>query len=134
MLVVPRDLVQIAEVDGEPAAFCVMMPNINEAISDLGGRLLPFGWAKLLWRIKVRFPKTSRAPLMGVRRKYQNTPLGPGLAFTVMDLVRRRTAQRGVRQLEMSWILESNQAMANMGVVMGASVSKRYRLYAKELI
>ena len=132
-LVVPKQLVQIAEVDGEPAAFCVMLPNINEAIADLNGRLLPIGWAKLLWRIKVKFPKTSRAPLMGVRRKFQNTPMGPGLAFAVMDVVRKRTAELGVTQLEMSWILESNHAMRNMGLVMGAVENKRYRLYDKAL-
>ena len=49
-------LIRIAEVDGEPAAFIVVVPNINEAIRGLGGRLLPFGWAKLLWRLKVRHP------------------------------------------------------------------------------
>ena len=49
-------LIRIAEVDGEPAAFIVVIPNINEAIRGLDGRLLPFGWAKLLWRLKVRHP------------------------------------------------------------------------------
>ena len=46
----------------------VVIPNINEAIRDLRGRLFPTGWAKLLWRLKVRYPSTARVPLMGVRR------------------------------------------------------------------
>ncbi|MGI9324727.1 MAG: N-acetyltransferase [Pseudomonadales bacterium] len=133
VMVVPKQLAQVAEVDGVPVAFCVMVPNLNEIIADLQGRLLPFGWLKLLWRLKVRFPSTSRAPLMGVRKQFQDTPLGPALAFTVMDVVRRRSAERGIKQLEMSWILESNHAMRKMGEVMGAKVSKRYRMYSRAL-
>ena len=56
---VDPELIQIAEVDGEAAAFMVVIPNINEAIRDLRGRLFPFGWAKLLWRLKVRYPSTA---------------------------------------------------------------------------
>ena len=58
----PADYIQIAEYDGEPVAFIVALPNLNEAIRDLGGKLLPFGWAKLLWRLKVRHPQTARIP------------------------------------------------------------------------
>ena len=47
-------MIQIAEVDGEAAAFIVLLPNLNEAIRGLQGRLFPVGWAKLLWRRKVR--------------------------------------------------------------------------------
>ena len=54
----PDDYIQIAEYDGEPVAFIVALPNLNEAARDLNGRLLPFGWAKLLWRLKVRHPKS----------------------------------------------------------------------------
>src|SRR5690606_29448571 len=62
----PDDYIQIAEYDGEPVAFIVALPNLNEAARDLGGRLLPFGWAKLLWRLKISHPKSARVPLMGV--------------------------------------------------------------------
>src|SRR3546814_2531514 len=60
--------VAIAELDGRPVAMAMGLPNVNEAIADLDGRLLPFGWAKLLWRLKLRTPKTARMPLMGVRK------------------------------------------------------------------
>jgi len=53
----PDDFVQIAEVDGVPAAMAVLMPNLNEIIRDLNGRLLPFGWLKLLWRLKRAYPE-----------------------------------------------------------------------------
>ena len=74
----------IAELDGEPAAMAVYLPNLNEAIADLDGRLLPFGWAKLLWRVRISPPKTGRMPLMGIRKKYQGGPMGAALAVAVM--------------------------------------------------
>lgn len=85
----PDDQVQIAEIHGRPVAFIVVLPNVNEAARDLGGRLLPWGWAKLLWRLKVRGLRSARVPLMGVRREYQQSRLGPTLAFLVIDAVRR---------------------------------------------
>ena len=83
-LIVDFELIKIAEVDGVPGAMLVVMPNINEAIRDLNGKLLPFGWIRLLWRLKVRHPETVRIPLMGVRRQYQNSLLGAGLAFMMI--------------------------------------------------
>ncbi|MCB1843197.1 MAG: hypothetical protein KDI09_09570, partial [Halioglobus sp.] len=71
----PDDYIQIAEYDGEPVAFIVALPNLNEAARDLHGRLLPFGWAKLLWRLKLRHPRTARVPLMGVRQAFQHSRL-----------------------------------------------------------
>ena len=92
-LLLDHDFVQIAEVDGEAAAMILALPNVNEAIRDLHGRLLPFGWAKLLWRLKVRYPRSGRVPLMGVRKKYQHSRLGPALAPTPAHI-----AGHGVRE------------------------------------
>jgi hypothetical protein len=129
----PDDYIQIAEFDGEPVAFIVALPNINEAIRDLDGRLLPFGWARLLWRLKVRHPQTARIPLMGVRRRFQHSRLGPTLAFVVIDAVRRALHARGVRDVEMSWILEDNDGMRNIIETIGGEAYKRYRIYEKSL-
>jgi len=132
-LLVGQDLIQIAELDGEPVAFIAALPNLNEAIRDLDGRLLPFGWARLLWRLKVRHPRTARVALMGVRRRYQQTRLGPGLAFLVIDAVRQGLIRRGVEEVELSWILEDNAGMRNIIETIGGSVYKRYRLFEKIL-
>ena len=133
MYVVPDDLALIAEHQGRAVGFIIMVPNINEAIADLGGRLLPFGWAKLFWRLKVRFPKTSRVPLMGVRREYHNQPLGTGLAIALIEACRTNAYARGVRMVETSWILEDNHGMRKIMEHIGGEISKRYRMFEKEL-
>jgi hypothetical protein len=125
--------VQIAEVAGEPVAMIGVLPNLNEAIADLKGRLLPLGWAKLLWRLKVRHPKGVRVALMGVRRRLQRSPLGSALAMLVIDAARQTALRRGVRQAEMSWILEDNRGMRSIIESLGSRLYKRYRIYGKAL-
>lgn len=129
----PDGYVQIAELDGEPVAFIVALPNLNEAARDLGGRLLPFGWLRFLWRLKVRHPRSARVPLMGVRRAQQQSRLGPTLAFLVIDALRLELQRRGVREVEMSWILEDNSGMRNIIETIGGDAYKRYRLYEMPL-
>ena len=131
-LIVP-DLVWFAELDGKPIAFLVCLPNINEAIADLNGRLLPFGWAKLLWRLKVRGVKSVRVPLMGVRKEAQKSMLGPMIVGRIMHNLYRVVAERGIERLEMSWILEDNIPMLRLGKQMGGQRYKTYRMYRKAL-
>jgi len=133
MMLLDDDFVQIAEVDGEPAAMIIGLPDVNQAIHDLNGRLLPFGWLKLLWRIKVRYPTRARIPLMGVLKKYQHTRLGPALAFAVTEALRQPFLRRGIQDVEMSWILENNQGMRNIIEQLGGVEYKRYRVYEKPL-
>lgn len=90
------------------------MPNINEAIADLNGSLFPFGWAKLLWRLKVSGVRTARVPLMGVRDEYQFSRIGPVIALLLIEALRDPFARRKIDALEMSWILETNTGMNNM--------------------
>ncbi len=133
LYVVPPEFIRIAELDGKAAGFIVVLPNINECIKDLDGRLFPTGWIKLLWRLKVRFPKTVRIPLMGVRRDLHNSFLAPGVATALIQSVRAPTIQRNVDSCELSWILEDNTAMRGIIERLGGTVGKRYRLYRKGL-
>ncbi len=132
-LLVDDDFVQIAELDGQPVAMIAAMPNINEIIGDLNGRLLPTGWLKLLWRLKVGYPHSARVALMGVRRELQHTRLGPTLAFMVIDAVRKGLIRKGIREVELSWILEDNKGMRNIIETIGGKAYKRYRIYRKRL-
>lgn len=132
-LLVPGDLLYIAEVDGEPSAFIVALPNINEAIAPLKGRLLPFGWLRLLWKMKVQGVSTARVPLMGVRQMHQHSRLGPTLALLLIEALYTPFVKHGIQALEMSWILESNTGMRNILEHIGAYIYKRYRVYEKRI-
>ncbi len=128
----PR-LTWFAEIDGDVAGFVVLLPNVNEAIADLKGRLLPFGWAKLLWRLKVRRVTTVRIPLMGVKRRYAGTLKGIMAPFHLMTITRTQARALGYRHCEMSWILEDNTAMRGIIESMGSRIYKTYRIYQKTL-
>ena len=128
-----RRLIWFMEIDGERAAFGVMLHNINEAIADLDGRLLPFGWARLLWRLKTGRVKTSRVPLMGVRRKFARDPRGVLAPFLIIDTLIREGRKLGIEQCECSWILEDNRPMNHILESFGARRYKTYRVYFKQL-
>jgi len=129
-----EELVKIAEVDGNPEAFIVLLPNINEVIRDLNGRLLPFGWLKMLWRLKVKYPTSARIPLMGVRRRYHGSLLGAALAFVVIADLKQPSLKRGLKEVELSWILEDNMGMRNIIESLGGRVYKTYRIYSRQLV
>jgi hypothetical protein len=130
---VMRDLVCIAEVEGEPAAMAIAVPDLNAAIADFGGRLLPLNWARLLWRLRLRRPRAARLLLMGVRRTWRQTPLSAALAFGVIAALREGGLKHGFRRAELSWILEDNTAMRHMIEALGGVAYKTYRIYRKEL-
>ena len=131
--VIDARLTYFAEVDGEPAGFMVLLPNVNEAIADLRGRLLPFGWAKLLWRLKVKGLKTGRVPLMGVKRKFAGSMRGQLLPFLLIDACAQSARRLGYERYELSWVLEDNLPMRRICDAGGAKVYKTYRLYRKAL-
>lgn len=126
-------LVWLAEVDGAVAAMIVCLPNLNEAIADLGGRLLPFGWAKLLWRLKVAGVRSCRVPLFGVRKRYHRSPLGAALVLLLLEALRTSAAKAGFRHAELSWILEDNAAIRQVIEGIGGRPYKTYRIYEKGL-
>jgi hypothetical protein len=132
-LLINDKLVSIAEVDGEPAAFIVALPNLNEVIQDCNGKLLPFNWLKILWRLKVKYPETMRVMLMGVLSKYQNSMLGAALAYEVIADVQREAIKCGIKKVELSWVLEDNLAMRNIMSDGGAREYKTYRIFRKDL-
>ena len=131
-LIISR-LVSIVEVDGVPAAMAVSLPNLNEAIAGLDGSLLPFGWAKLLWRLKIGPMRSARVLLMGVRKQYHNSPLGSALAFTVIGAIYSELTAAGFDYAELSWVLENNLSMRRMIDACGARHYKTYRIYEKAL-
>ena len=132
--IIRPDYTCVAEIDGQAAGFIIGLPNVNELISDLNGRLFPVGWAKLLWRLKRRKATTARVPLMGVRKAHQRGPMGAAISFAMIDQIRMPLHEDGIKQVEMSWILETNQGMNSMIEAMGGDLYKRYRIYDRDLI
>ena len=123
----------ITEIDGEPAAVAVALPNVNEVIRDLDGKLLPTGLAKLLWRLKVVGPKTARLALLGIRRKYRGVRKYAGLSTYIYAKMNRAGRDVGIQWGELSWTDEDN-APVNVGIrFMGGKIYKRYRVYERTL-
>ena len=128
------ELVRIAELDGEPVAFMLTIPDINDLTKDLNGELFPFNFIKLLWRL--RKPRTARVrvPLMGVARKLHGSRMAGQLAFMLIEHIRRAiVANFGATHGEFGWILEDNQGMMSIAQLPGATVNHTYRIYEKVL-
>lgn len=123
----------IGEIDGKPAAYIGMLPDINAAAAGLNGRLLPFGFAKLLYRLKIKGVKTSRIPLMGLRKEYQNTRQGLAVVAKLCEDVFAAGRNKGFTHCELSWILETNKSMIRICEQASAERYKTYRMYEKAL-
>jgi GNAT superfamily N-acetyltransferase len=129
-----NELVRVAEVDGEPVAFMLTIPDINELTRDLNGELFPFNFIKLLWRLRKPRTRRLRVPLMGVAKKLHGTRLASQLAFMMIEYTRRDAVSKfGATHGEFGWILEDNKGMLSIAQLPGAAVNHRYRIYEKAL-
>jgi len=129
-----NELVRVAEVDGEPVAFMLTIPDINELTKDLNGELFPFNFIKLLWRLRKPRTRRLRVPLMGVAKRLHNTRLASQLAFMMIEFTRRdAVAKFGATHGEFGWILEDNKGMLSIAQLPGASINHRYRIFEKAL-
>jgi GNAT superfamily N-acetyltransferase len=131
--VIAPQAVVFAAREGEAFAIMAAIPNINEAIGDLGGRLLPFGWIKVLWRFRVSRLKSGRIFLLGVRKKYQGTLLGSMMAIQLIESVRDAARDYGFRWAELSWVLEDNKKIIDYLEAHGCERYKTYRIYERTL-
>ncbi len=132
--IVYEDLIRIAEVDGEPVAFMMTLPDLNEKIAGFGGSLLPFNWAKLLWWLRKPSVRTMRVPLMGVLKKFQSSRMASQLAFMLVELIRQDSvAKFGAVRGEFGWVLDDNGPMKSVGEAINGKINKIYRIYEKPL-
>jgi hypothetical protein len=132
MIAIPA-LTYITEVEGEPAAVSLALPNVNELIKDMHGSLFPFGLPKLLWRLKVVGPKTARLVILGIKKKFRAQRKYAALSAYLYTKMNRSGRDLGIQWGELSWTLEDNGPV-NAGIkLMGGKVYKRYRLYERDL-
>jgi hypothetical protein len=132
--IVREDLIMIAEYEGEPVAFMMTLPDLNEVLKPMGGHLFPFNWIKLLWWLRKPSTKTMRVPLMGVLKKHQASRLASQLAFMMIEYIRRAAiSEYGAEVGEFGWVLDDNQGMNAIGRALEAPVNKEYVIYQKAL-
>ncbi len=132
--IVYEDLIRVAEVDGEPVAFMMTIPDLNEKLKDFGGSLWPFNWAKLLWWLRKPQVTTMRVPLMGVVKRLQSTRMASQLAFMLTEYIRRDAVGKfGATRGDFGWVLASNGPMRSVSEAVGGTVNKVYRIYEKAL-
>ncbi len=132
--IIYNELVRVAEYDGEPVAFMLTLPDINELTADLNGELFPFGFVKLLWRLRNPRTRRLRVPLMGVAKKLHGSRLASQLAFMMIEYTRRdATAKFGATHGEFGWILEDNKGMLSIAQLPGAQINHRYRIFERSL-
>jgi GNAT superfamily N-acetyltransferase len=120
-----EDWLMICEKDGEVVATALTVPDFNQAFARANGRLLPFGWARLLWKL----PRIDqvRVGFLGVLPEFQHTGVAALLYREHFDMA-ERTRQKGG---EMGWILENNKPMNRAMEGMGGKIAKKYRVYEK---
>jgi hypothetical protein len=127
------EITRIVSIDGEPAAVAVAIPNLNEMIADLGGKLFPLGLPKLLYRLKVKGPKTGRVIILGIRKKWRHVRKYAGLSLFLYAELNESGKKLGMTGGELGWTLEDNGPV-NTGIrTMGAKPYKRYRIYDKAI-
>ncbi|MGE0067726.1 MAG: GNAT family N-acetyltransferase [Solirubrobacterales bacterium] len=118
----------IAEKDGEVVGAALTLPDINQVMAKLNGRLLPIGWAKFL--LGKRKIDQLRVFALGVTHAYRHSGVAAGLYLRHLEEASKPGAIEGG---EMGWILETNKPMNRAMEGMGGKVVKRYRLYERAL-
>ncbi len=124
----------IAELDGEPVAFMLALPDVNAVLKPMDGKLFPFNWIKLLWWLRKARPADFRVPLMGVVQKLQASRMASQLAFMMIEYIRCAGVEmHGAKRAEVGWILEDNQGMVAIADAIGSTINREYRIYTKPL-
>jgi hypothetical protein len=132
LIAVPA-ITRLVFVHGEIAAVSMGVPNINELIYDARGKLLPFGAVKLLWRLRVRGPKSGRLLILGIRKKWRNIRKYAGLSAYLYVQMNQAGHLLGMKRGELSWTLDDN-APINAGIkMMGGRIYKTYRIFERSL-
>lgn len=123
----------LGEINGHLEGLFVAIPDLNELIADLDGKLFPFGWMKLLWRLRTRSPKGGRVMLAGLTKAYQNSALGAAMLLWMFADIFKAAHERGYQHVEFSWVLEDNARSIALCERYGGRRYKTYRLYQKSL-
>ncbi len=126
--VIDEEWTFMAEKDGEVVGAALTLPDINQVLAGMGGRLLPFGWAKFL--LGKRRIDRLRVFALGVKHDYRHTGVAAGL---YLEHIKMAALPDKIHWGEMGWILETNEPMNRAMEGMGGKVVKKYRLYERSI-
>lgn len=126
-LIFSREWFMVAEKDGETIAVAITLPDLNQVLKRMKGRLLPFGWWHYLNRNRIA--DRVRVGFLGVKPEHQHTGVAASLYVEHFDTAARMPQDHG----EAGWILETNEAMNRGLEAMSGEIVKRYRVYEKPI-
>ncbi len=124
-LVFDREWFMVAQHADEPVAIAITVPDVNQVLRRMDGRLLPLGWWHYLRRRRVI--DRCRVGFLGVKPEYQHTGVAAALYVEHFDTAERNPIKWG----EMGWILENNRSMNRGMEAMNGRIVKRYRMYER---
>lgn len=132
--IVYEQVCMIAELEGDPVAFILCVPNLNDCTKTMKGKLFPFNWIKLLWWLKFPNTKTMLVSLMGVKKELQNSRIASQMAFMMIEYIRRNGVRDfGAEFSEIGWILEDNKGMVAIAEAIEAKINRVYSIYEKAI-
>ncbi len=124
----------IAELDGRPVAFLMTLPNVNDVLSRIDGKLFPFGWIRMLRWLWEPTGSGMRVPLMGVLREFHNTRLASQLVFMMIDETRRVADEEyHSKRGEVGWVLDDNKGMIAIAKMIQSEINREYVIFQKTL-
>ena len=117
----------IAEVKGEPAGFSLVLPDVNQVLKELDGRLFPFGWARFLWQ-KNKID-AYRVPMLGVKKKFRRLGIDAWFYYEIYKMF----LEKKIEWCELSWLLEDNKSIIDPMHRIGGKIYKRHRIYERSI-
>ena len=119
------ELCLIAEVKGEPVGFSLALPDINQVLIEMDGKLFPFGWAKFLW--KKNKIDSYRVLTLGVKKNFRRLGIDAYMSYEMY----RKFIEQNIKWCEMSWMLEDNVDIMEPMFKIGGTIYKRHRIYER---
>lgn len=131
--IIQKDMAVIVERDGAPVAVALWIPNILDMVADMDGRLMPFNWIGLLWRMWRKAYSSCRVILLGIAKTEQGNPSCLGLPAMMISELVRRSENHNIRRVELGWVLEDNMGLRRTIERIGGEISTRHRIYEMAL-
>jgi len=119
------------EFEGAPVAVALVLPNLAELTGDFHGRLVPFNWARLLFRAWRKDYRSGRLVLLGVAKHVRNSIVGAVAPFAMIAEFTKYGERYPLVELEASWVLEDNRPVRAILERFGGRINRRYAVFEK---